>query len=662
MKEDKEKQFKQAQEELNHKIEAIMGPTPTGEKPTEDVEVPDQYKKPLADKQGSAGDTPPLPKATPEGVSDTPPPKAKPVAPEPQKPQPAEVIEPDEPETDAETNAVVDEIAAVEGDQLLEAEDKELEEAFTNKPKSFGQKIKGFFKSWWDNPKARWGTISGILATLIILGAVPFTRYFILNTLGVRTQASVIVLDNSTQQPLKNVHVKIGETEGVTDSDGKATLQKLKLGSNTIDVERIAFAPVNKTLTLGLGSNPLGDYKLTPVGVQYTFNVHDFLSDKTIAKAEATSGEASAFSDQNGKLVLTLEKTDDQDVNIKITATGYRTEVRNIAAATKDTQDLAMVPARKQVFVSKRSGKYDVYTIDVDGKNEKLVLNGTGSERDDMVLVTNPNTSITALVSTRGNIHNSDGFLMSKLTLIDLDSEKTTTVDTSERIQIIGWSGDRLIYVAETAGTSATNPKRNRLVSYDVAKKSSIELATANYFNDVLLVNDVIYYAPSSAFQNGLDVSLFKVDPDGNNRFPIVDKEVWNIFRVDYDHLAIAAQKDWYNYVIGSQKLTKADEPPANPKTRVYINSPDKQHSLWVDNRDGKGVLISYNVNDQKDTVLKTQSGLKYPVLWVNDSTVIYRINTDQETADYVLNIDGGQPRKITDVTNSGGIDKWYYY
>ncbi len=663
MKEDNEKKFKKAQEELNQKIEAIMGPTPAGEKPTEDIEVPDQYKKtkPTNDELKTAGDTPPLPAQTTSAPT---PATAEPTKPAPlaDVAPPSTTIEP-EPKEDPEIDAAVDDIASSEGDELLEAEDKALEEAFVAKPKTLGQKIKGFFRAWWDNPKARWSTIACVFAMFVALAAVPLTRYFILNTLGVRTKASVVVLDNSTQQPLKNVHVKIGTVEGITDENGSVTLNKLKLGKNPLDIQRIAFAPVDKTVTLGMGSNKLSDFKLLPVGVQYTFNIHDFLSDKPIVKAEATSGgEASAFSDETGKLVLTLAKTNDQDVNIVIKANGYRDETRNIAADTKDAQSVAMVPSRKQVFVSKRSGKYDVYTIDIDGKNEKLVLPGTGSERDDMVLVAHPSADIAALVSTRGNLHNKDGFLLSKLTLIDLKTDKASTVDTSERIQIVGWSGNHLVYVTETSGASAANPKRNKLMSYDYTKNQVQELASANYFNDVLMVGDTVYYAPAAAYQSGLDVSLFKIDPDGNNKYPVVDKEVWNIFRVDYDHLAIAAQKDWYNLTISDQKLTKAAGPPADPKTRVYINSPDKQHSLWVDNRDGKGVLISYDIAAQKDVILKSQSGLKYPVLWIDDNTVVYRINTDQETADYAMSTQGGQARKITDVTNTGGIDKWYYY
>jgi hypothetical protein len=135
-----------------------------------------------------------------------------------------------------------------------------------------------------------------------------------------------------------------------------------------------------------------------------------------------------------------------------------------------------------------------------------------------------------------------------------------------------------------------------------------------------------------------------------------------NIFRTNYDDLTFAAQQDWYKYDLANQNAPTKIVTPANPKTRIYIQNPSNKKSVWIDQRDGKGVLIIYDVDSKKETVLRTQSGLKYPVYWVSDNTLVYRINTEQETADYVLNIDGGDPKKIKDVSNTGGVDKWYYY
>ena len=50
-----------------------------------------------------------------------------------------------------------------------------------------------------------------------------------------------------------------------------------------------------------------------------------------------------------------------------------------------------MVPAQPAVFVSRASGKYDLYRIDLDGKNKRLLLAATGNEDNAMSV---SNTSI----------------------------------------------------------------------------------------------------------------------------------------------------------------------------------------------------------------------------------------------------------------------------
>ncbi len=570
--------------------------------------------------------------------------------------------EPEEPDlNDSETVEAVDDIVAHEGDDLLAAEDEKIAAAFQPQAKpTLGSRLKGLLSAWWHNPKARWLTFTFLFLAFLAACLVPTSRYFMLNTAGVRSSASVQVLDASTQQPLKNVKIKIGGAEGLTGSDGRAKLAKVKLGPSTMIIEKRAFAPVNQPFTVGWGSNPVGPFKLTPTGTQYSFVITDYLSGKGAEGVEATSGEANALSDQDGKIKLTIDQPADE-FEVIFKAENLREEKLKINGDNKAEQIVQVVPARKGIFISNRSGKFDVYKIDIDGKNEEKILAGTGSERDDMVLVSHPSDEIAALVSTRDNKRNQDGFLLSTLSLVDLGDNKTQTVVQSERVQIVDWIGDRLVYVQIAQGTSAANPKRHRLMSYNYKTGNNQELASANYFNDVMIVGTKVYYAPSSAYQSG-GSSFYKLDADGSNRQTLLNEETWNFFRTSYDHLTASTSNIWYDYKVSDKTPTKLPGQPASLISRIYVDSPDGKKSLWVDNRDGKGVLLAYEPSTQNEQILRTQSGLKNPVRWLSSSVIIYRINTDQETADYALSLNGGEPKKIRDVTNTGGVDKWYYY
>lgn len=565
---------------------------------------------------------------------------------------------------DPKTAQAIDDIAAKDSDELLKAEDKEVQEAFNGQPKSRWDKVKAWLKDYWADPKKRWATIGGAAVLVITLSSIPASRYFMLNTVGVRGSASITVLDGSTQQPLKNVKVSLKGKSGLTNSQGQARLTGLKLGNTDLVVSKRAFASYKKPITVGWGSNPLGQVAVKAVGTQYAFRVVDWLSDKPLAKAEAAYKEASALSDADGQQLLTLDPEDlkdDDKITVTFSAADYRTEKVEVNLDSKDPPTVQLVPARKEVFVSKRSGKYDLYKVDLDGKNESLVLPGTGSERDDMALVTHPTEPLAAFISTRDNLRNSDGYLLSTLSLIDLNDNARLSVSQSERIQLIGWQGDKLIYVQVAAGASAANPRRQRLVSYDTDSGSRQEIASANYFNDILLAQGRIYYAPASAFQTE-SPRLFRVDLDGSNRQTLMNSEIYNIFRSDYDTLQLSTNKDWYEYKLTGSSLRQLAGSPANLINRLYLDSGDKSLSLWVDQRDGKGVLLSYNLDSKVDKNLLSRSGLNYPISWVSNLAAIFRIKTDQETADYALSLNGGQAKKIRDVTNTQGLSRWYYY
>ena len=536
---------------------------------------------------------------------------------------------------------------------------KDSQPATKNSKMSFKDKVLDL----WKNPKKRKISIATLVAALTLLLIVPTSRYFILNTVGVRSSASIKILDQSTSQPLRNVKVKLAGKESITDETGTARFDKLKLGKTKLQTEKRAFANADRAIVIGWGSNPLGETLIQPVGVQYKFLITDFLSNKPIEKIEAVSGEFSAFSDTAGLVVITIEDPGEDKIEITLRKEGYREEIVSQETENKDTQPINMVPSKKHVFISKRSGKYDLYKIDIDGKNEQLILSGSGNERSDIALVPHSNKEIVALVSTRSNERNEDGYLLSSLTLIDMsDNEsRTTLVDMSEKFQVIGWVDNKLIFVKMTDGESAYTPNRHRLISYDVETEESKTLASGNYFNDVLMIGKTIYYAVSSA-NTKETVGLMKIDADGSNYKVIFDQETWNIIRTDYDKLAFSVSDDWYEYDLESALVLASSGPPTSELTRMYVDGIDDKKSLWVDQRDGKGALIFLDKEKNEEDTIKSQSGLTYPLRWINDTTIVYRIKTDQEIADYVASINGGESKKIADVTETDGIERWYYY
>ncbi|CAN5615615.1 hypothetical protein BH23PAT1_BH23PAT1_4540 [soil metagenome] len=563
-----------------------------------------------------------------------------------------------------ETEKAVEEIVAKEGDDLLAAEDEKQAVISKSDSRTRSSGGKGFFGRILKSKVTHRLIVLLILAAIAAAAIIPGSRYYVLNAAGVRSSVSLSVIDQSTSLPLRNVEVNIDGQSGRTDGEGNVALSQLRLGPARLAIERRAFAKVEQNIIIGWGSNPLGEFELHPSGAQYVFNVTDYVSERPIEKVEALyEGEVSAFSDKEGVIKLTMDDVEEDVVEVILSMPGYRKEAVKVDINKQNEQTVKMVPARKNIFISNRTGTYDIYKVDLDGKNETLVLKGTGSEREDMVLAPHPTKELFAFVSTRGNKRNEKGALLSTLSFIDINTNKSTEVTESENIQLVGWHDNYLTYLQIDSKAAADSPERHRLISYNIGNKHSKELASANYFNDLMSIGGKIYYAPSSAHSEGINISLFEVDADGSHKKVVLDKEVWSLLRPEHGRLIFALQQEWYEYRLGdSSEPVKLTGEPENIKSRIYSDSPDGKHSLWVDRRDGKGVIVVYDTASKEDKVLISRSGLKSPARWIDDNTLIFRVSNGDESADYVISLDGGEPKKIGDVTDTSGVDRWYYY
>lgn len=562
-----------------------------------------------------------------DAKADAEPKKHEPAAPdsEDEKPQAQEPIE------DKQTDEAIDDIIRTESDELLDAQD-----AKTEKVQPTGK------KHWWQRVWVRWA-LAVLLLAIIGLMVFPTTRYWILNTAGVRVSASVTVVDTTTGQPLKNVKVTIGSSETSTDAEGTAKVDKIKLGPGTLKLERIAFASLEKQVVLGWGSNPLGKFELQAVGAQYTMIVRDYLSNQPVVGAEAASGQAAARSDDSGNIVLTLEKSDGSDVTATVSAPGYRTDEFTLKADVTVPNDVVLVPSTKEVFVSKETGKYDVYSMDIDGKNRKVLLAGTGLESGNIGLAASPDGERVALVSTRDNVRTADGRLLNTLTLINVANGDSVVLDRGEQIQLMDWVGNRIIYhMVANVATDATD--RHRINSYDFKADSRAQLAKAVQIRSAASALGVVYYTDGTGY--------FRINPDGSAKQTVLDKEVWASYRTAYEELSLQTASGWYKLNLNSGTPSQVAE-PSSYASRIFVTNQAGSQSLWID----KSALQLYDIAAAKNTPLHTQDGLVYPVRWLNNTNAIFRVAAGQDIADYVQSSQGGAARKLGPVTNSYGIN-----
>jgi hypothetical protein len=555
---------------------------------------------------------------------------------------------------------VVDEIVTEEADKLISIEDRARARSFdppTTK-KNIRQHIAQFFSTWWQNTRLRYGTLIGLFIIFVASILIPFSRYAILNTFGIRVSASMVVVDSESGLPLKNIPVQLQGLEARTNDDGYVAFEGLKQGSTTIKINKLGFAPYEKNVTLGWGSNPLDNQSILVTGARFNFVLKDWLSDEVIKNTEAISGDSVGQADDDGLIELVVGNAENENT-VTLHAEGYRDEVMQLQDLSDGDNTVKMVVAKKHPFVSNRNGEYDLYAIDADGKNEKLLLEATRKEREIPHVVPHPTKDVVAFVSSRDGDTNKDGYVLDGLFVIDAISEEVYKVTRSEQIQVVGWHDGKLIYVAVVEGVSAGNSQRSKIVSFDLESKQRTDLATANYFNDVKLLDDKVYYAVSSYAVPRSQAKLFTVGVDGANKTTLIDEQVWSIVRQDYSTILFNTEANgWYEQK-QNQDIAKLETQPVRTDSRVYANSPDGMFASWVDVRDGKGVLLVHNVSENKETIRLSASGLSDPVYWIDSSHVVYRVSTTSETADYILHMTTGDTQKIADVI--GNRSRYFY-
>jgi hypothetical protein len=547
---------------------------------------------------------------------------------------------------DPATDEAVTDIVRGEADTVLDVED-----AIVNADDAISKKS---IRTWWRSKKLIYVIVFGIMLSIAGLFAWPPSRYIILNAAGVRSQASIKIIDGSTKLPLANVGVKIGAATAKTDEKGVAAFDMVKLGKQPLVIERVAFAEIRKDIVVGWGSNPLGNVELQATGVRYELKVTDFVSGKPL-KAEASSGDATASADKNGVIKLVVEDVDKQTVEIVVRVDGYRTEKRTVLADKKSVTEVAMVPDKPIVYVSKQSGKYDVYKIDADGQNKKLLLAGTGRETQEIKVALSPDGNDVVVVSTRGTKRDAAGNLLQSLTLVNIKNTESKTLDDASSVALVDWIDKQLIYIASYAADAKDVTQEQRIVAYNTEESARTALSSGTYFSSVESVAGYVYFAAIN--DDPAQLSAYqRVRADGSGKQTVLQARVLSVIRTDYGLFSLETLDGWFTYKLGNSEATKAASGPDTGVSRQYVVSPDGAKSVWLDSRDGKGTAVLRDQTTDKETILVAAGGLTAPVRWLNATTFAYRVSNLNETADYVKSTNGGQPRKIANVTNATGL------
>jgi hypothetical protein len=586
------------------------------------------------------------------------------------EPTPAAPVGPSAgPLDDRQTDAAVDDIAAKESDELLAVADARAARrarALTPKKPSWQTRLKGLLKNKW--------TWLGLVIVLIIVFALPFTRYKLLG-LVLKKPVTITVMDSKNDTPVSNAEVQLGGASAKTNADGQARL-KAPLGKHSLRISKQYYQQLTLNYFVGFKSptQPASE-KLLATGRLVPLMVINKITGQPLKGAEIKVKTTAAKTSANGKANLALPAA----------ASSYEATVslKNYNSASVSVQvtdqivkanDFQLTPSGQIYFLSNASGSIDVVKANLDGSGRKTILAGTGHE----------DATSTVLLATRDWRYlvleaNRDGS-QPALYLIDTSTDKSTEFeDSGAAIKLVGWYGHDFIYDLTKTSQAYWQPGREIIKSYDADNQQTNQLdqsqaeGSANAyayqdFDNFYVVNGSIVYTTAwNTFDDsgtydttGKADTIRAVGPIGQNK---KDYESFSVDSTNYIqaqpygpqgvYFAVNDSSDgsttYYDYENQAVKTASIDNGVFTASYPTYLVSPSGGQTFWSELLDGQNDLFTGDSNGNSKKQIAS-SGAYTPYGWYSNNYVLVSKDNSQLYIMPAAGLSAGQlPLKITD-------------
>ncbi|HMS30923.1 MAG TPA: hypothetical protein PJ984_00825 [Candidatus Saccharibacteria bacterium] len=497
----------------------------------------------------------------------------------------------------------------------------------------------------------------GILVSILaIVLAVPATRWPILNAVGFRGTLMIQVNEQDSAKPIIGASVMLEDDEMVrTNDDGWATFSATKLGKRVITVSKSGYGKETQAVVNKLGTTRPQAISLKVIGIKLDVVVLHWLSGNPLAGATVSYEKASATTDKTGLASIVIPPTDERKVVLDVAAPGFHTKKvdTDISVASRE---VSLVAAQMDYFISKRDGKFDIFTSRLDGNDQRKIIEATGKENEGLLQFSiNRNNQYGILVANRdGKILNNR--IVAGVYIVDLEKSTLRKIDEGSDVQLLDWVDDTIVYSKTIPELNYDDPNLSRIQSYNVTKSKASEIAQSNYFPINLVAQNKVFYMPADSYRviEGAALTSYEVN-SGARRTYLADKRLQYGTRARYDALELQ-DSDGKNYelIVASGVVKGIDRQPSNQLS--FAQKPAGGQVLWTDRRDGQGALLIRSTAANDERIITKLGGLMHPVRFVGDSLAVVRVVTSQETADYVVDIGSGKLSKIVDVSNVSSL------
>jgi hypothetical protein len=516
------------------------------------------------------------------------------------------------------------------------------------------------FKAWYTERK-KWTIPASVLLFILILAAIPFTRYGIAG-LAIKHDVTVKVVDATADTPVSGATLTAGSVSVQTDSAGNATLRHLKAGHHKVVLSKKYYKDETVDVLSPLfGHSTAPSVRLTATGRQVKIVVTNLINKHALADVDIKVAGTTAKTDQDGSALVVLP-VGTADQTAQLSADGFNDAQVTVKVSNGKIQenDFNMTPAGKVYFLSKLSGKIDVVKTNLDGTDRQTVLAGTGNEDDrNTVLLASRDWKYLALLSRRAGPSPT-------IYLIDTSNDSSSVIESgSSSFQLVGWAGDKFIYKVVSSDVQPWQAGHESIKSFDAPSKkvsvldqTQVDDVQSNYwyesesYGPIYAYDDQVIYiknwtyglAFSPASSSAKQSTLNSVKADGTNKKAIRSFAAQDPSLVQSAFLdAVALKPDsielrfydgnsdnFYNYGNGQVKSDPSMTTATfYNSTNTYLLSPSGNNTFWSEPRDGKNTLFIGDEEGENGKQIATLSDYS-PYGWYTDNYLLMSKNASE--------------------------------
>jgi len=495
--------------------------------------------------------------------------------------------------------------------------------------------------------------ISGVVFFVVVIAIllVPYSRWAILNALGVRSTVEFSVVEHTDKIPLSNVAVWLDDTYFTSTSEtGVARFENTTFGKHDVRVQKNGYSREDFEITNSVLSQS-HKVEVKTIGIKVNFNVRNWLTGDPVGDAAAAFADDVAASDKTGRVGIVIPPDTDDTSQIKISAPGYITQSL-VPPVNVDSKDVLLVSASKDYFISKRDGKFDIFSSNVDGTQQKKVIEASGKEDPDLLQFSmHRGNRFGVMVANReGRVANNR--VVAGVYVIDFSNNSLRKIDEGSDVQLLEWGGDNIVWQMTDTTLGYNDPSFTTLTTFNPLNSKQRVVAKSNYFSVALVAQDKLFYAGADGYREDVNTPLTSNELVRDRTKTYLEGNIpADISRSDYDTLTLRDYNgNYFSLAISSGSVRNIDRRVDAPM--LFSLHPGGNQVMWAEQRDGQGALLVRSTDKSDARSVVTLSGLTSSLRWVSDRLAVVRVVTTTETADYIVDVPTGKTAKIVDVSN----------